>query len=400
MKMQFNSLDKQEYSGFRQELVAIIQARYTILGLVIAALGVVTGFILTSTVQIKGLDQPFTIQLLSPYLYSLILLPSMLITFLLTIHFRRIDAYLWARYEIEGGLLFQRAYDRFRVRGRFYPAYTQPLLWTYAVLTVFALCISLFVNFNTVLFRQQYWEWPLTGMLVLILGIFAFWVLVNKYAGRGVTRKYRRQWSDALNWLQSNPAAGATIAIFLDRDGVINENRDTGVTSLDFFKFIPKAKKALEKLSREGFTLVVVTNQPYIGNGQMTEEDLDAIHRHMEDEIWKAGGYIHKIYTCPHSENHQCQCRKPNTQLLERAAEELRVDLKKSWAIGDQVSDIKAGNNIGAQTILVLTGKGKEAQAEIAYTRELQPYEIARDIDEAADIIIKETRVRTKSKPN
>lgn len=399
--MQFNSLDEQEYSGFRRELVAIIQARYTILGLVIAALGVVTGFILTSTAQIIGLGQPFTIQLLSPYLYSLILLPSMLITFLLTIHFRRIDAYLWARYESEGGLLFQRAYDRFRARGRFHPAYTQPLLWTYAVLTVFALFISLFVNFNVVIFRQQYWEWPLTGMLVLILGIFTFWVLIDKYASRGLTQKYRRQWSDALNWLQSNPAAGATIAVFLDRDGVINENRDTGVTSLDFFKFIPKAKKALGKLSREGFSLVVVTNQPYIGNGQMTEEDLDAIHQHMEDEIWKAGGYVRKIYTCPHPENHQCQCRKPNTQLFERAAEELKVDLKKSWAIGDQVSDIKAGNNIGARTILVLTGKGKEARAEIAsYTRELQPYRIARDIGEAADIIVNEGRARFRSRPN
>lgn len=399
--MPYNSLDEQEYSGFRRELVAIIQARYTILGLVIAALGVVTGFILTSTAIIISFGQPFTIQLLSPYLYSLILLPSILITFLLTVHFRRIDAYLWARYESEGGLLFQRAYDRFRASCRFHPAYTQPLLWTYTLLAVFALSISLFVNFDVVTSRQQYWQWPLIGMLVLILGITALWVLIAKYAGRNLTQRYRRKWSDSLDYLQSNPAAGTTVAVFLDRDGVINENRDAGVTSLGLFKFIPKAKKALGKLSQEGFSLIVVTNQPYIGNHQMTEEDLDAIHQHMEDEIWKAGGYIRKIYTCPHPENHQCSCRKPNTRLFEQAAKELKVNLNKSWAIGDQVSDIKAGNDIGARTILVLTGEGEKARAEIAnYVRELQPYRIAHDIGEAADIIVKEDRATTSPKPN
>lgn len=394
--MPYNPLDEQEYSGFRRELVAIIQARYTILGLVIAALGVVTGFILTSTATIISFGQPFTIQLLSPYLYSLILLPSMLITFFLTVHFRRIDAYLWARYESEGGLLFQRAYDRFRARGRFHPAYTQPLLWTYTLLAVFALSVSLFVNFDVVISSQQYWQWPLIGMLVLVLGTIALWVFIDKYAGRGLTQRYRRQWSDALDYLQSNPTAGATVAVFLDRDGVINENREAGVTSLSLFKFIPKAKKALAKLSREGFSLIVVTNQPYIGNHQMTEEDLDAIHQHMQDEIWKASGYICKIYTCPHPENHQCSCRKPNTQLFEQAAKDLNIDLKQSWAIGDQKSDIEAGNRIGARTILVLTGEGKKTQADIKdYLQQPQPYRIARNIERAADIIVKEAQVRT-----
>ena len=174
-------------------------------------------------------------------------------------------------------------------------------------------------------------------------------------------------------------------------NGVINENKDAGVTSLSLFRFIPTAKAALSLLSRKGFRLVVVTNQPYIGNHQMTEKDLNKIHEYMDKEVWKAGGYIHGIYTCSHSEDSGCSCRKPNIQLFEQAAQELHINLKESWLIGDQMSDINAGHSIGARTILVLTGEGGKAKKEsIHYASDQQPYKIVRNIKEAAKFILKE----------
>lgn len=397
--MPHNSLEEQEYAGFRQEQTTIIQARYTILGFVIAALSIFTYYILTSSAEIPSSGQPFSIQLLSPYFYGLILLLSMIVTLLLTIHYRSIDAYLWAKYGHQGGLQFQRAYDYFRSSSKFNLAYTSPLVSAYVILFLFALFVSLFINWDIIFSLQSYWLYPLMGIIFLFLITLGFCLLMTKCAGRGLTHKYLVRWLSALDFLPNNPATVTTRAIFLDRDGVINENKEAGVTSLDLFKFIHNAEKALAKLTQQGYSLIVVTNQPYIDDNQMTEQELEAIHQHMKDEIEKAGGYIRKIYTCPHSENQQCSCRKPNTQLFKQAAKELKIDLKNSWAIGDQVSDIKAGNDIGGRTVLVLTGEGEKVQSELANNlEELQPYRIARDLSEAADIIMEEERVDCTTK--
>ena len=220
--MDSDSFEKQEYSAFRQELTTIVQARYTILGLIMVGLGVVTNYIVTSTAQITSFASPFKIQLLSPYFYTMLLVSGMLITYLLTVHYRRIDAYLWARYGSEQGLLFQSAYERFRLRGKFHPAYTGPLVWAYVIMTLFAVIVSLFVNYDVLFAGQQYWQIPLAGILLLILLTIGFWFATSQYASRVLARIYYKQWLDAINHAQRQPTSINEVAVFLDRDGGVN----------------------------------------------------------------------------------------------------------------------------------------------------------------------------------
>lgn len=387
------TLEEEEYSAFRQELITIVGARYTILGLAIAGLGIITGIIFPRTATTSIAGTPFAVELLLPYLYATILLPSMLITFLLTVHYRRIDAYLWARYEREDEPAFQTAYERFRLRGKFHPAYTTPLIWTYFMLSAFAILISLYANWNVVRHIQVHWEWPVGGMSALLLITTVFLVLMSNYGQRPLTRRYRIQWVQTLDFIRDYVKTKQKGAIFLDRDGVINQNREAGVTSLSQFEFINGAKRALAKLTENEFVLVIVTNQPYVGNNEMTEDDLNTIHKDMKEKIWKSGGYIRKIYTCTHPNDFQCSCRKPGTQLFFQASRELNIDLKQSWVIGDQMSDIEAGIKIGARTVLVRTGEGEKEQVRIKESaQEMRPDIIVRDIKEAANIIIRKAQ--------
>ena len=388
-----NKLEQQEYPAFRDELNTIVASRYTILGLAIAVLGIITGFIFPRTGSTEAAGMPFPIERLLPCLYIIVLLPCMYITYYMTIHYRRVDAYLWSRFESENEPSFQMAYSKFRQRERGHTAYTKPLIWTYIMLALFAIGVSFFVNYEVVVHRESFWEWPVAGMSGLLLLSIAFYRLMSENAMRRRTRSYQMLWTQTLDYVRDLPKTGPKGAVFLDRDGVINQNREDGVTSLDQFKFIDRAKLALAELTENGFMLVVVTNQPYVGNDKMTEDDLNMIHRNMREEIWKGGGYIRKIYTCTHLDDFQCSCRKPGTQLFFQASRELNIDLKKSWVIGDQMSDIEAGIKIGARTVLVRTGEGEKEQARINnYAQEMRPYRIVRDIKEAADIIIKKAQ--------
>jgi len=127
------------------------------------------------------------------------------------------------------------------------------------------------------------------------------------------------------------------------------------------------AAKAIKKINDSDFLAIIITNQPMIAKGFMTEETLDEIHKKLETELGRAGAKIDAIYYCPHHPEKgfsgeilelkiKCKCRKPEIGLFLKAKEEFNIDLKNSYLIGDKISDILAGKRAGCKTILVKTG--------------------------------------------
>ena len=147
-------------------------------------------------------------------------------------------------------------------------------------------------------------------------------------------------------------------AVFLDRDGVIVENRVGYVRSVAEVRFIPGALEALARLAQSGRLIVIVTNQSAIGRGLLTRETADAINACVVAAIESAGGRVDGLYLCPHRPDENCRCRKPAPGLLLDAARDLSIDLAASVLIGDALSDVQAAQAAGAQSILVLSGRG------------------------------------------
>ena len=152
-------------------------------------------------------------------------------------------------------------------------------------------------------------------------------------------------------------------AVFLDRDGVIIENRSDYVKSWEELCFLPGAFKSLRRLGQSEYALVLVTNQSVVGRGTISLEQAMEINRRIIAEIEAQGGRIDASYLCPHRPDERCDCRKPAPGMLLQAAEELGLDLTRSYAIGDAASDIEAAWAAGVRGILVLTGRGREQVA-------------------------------------
>lgn len=147
----------------------------------------------------------------------------------------------------------------------------------------------------------------------------------------------------------------AVPAVFLDRDGTINEEVEY-LHEPEKFKLLPNVLKGLKKLQNMGYRLVIVTNQGAIGLGYYTKEDFYRVNRRMFQDFAPAGVNIDKIYFCPHNAAENCACRKPNTELIDRAVRDLNIDLSNSFIIGDKTSDLETGRRAGIRTILVKTG--------------------------------------------
>ena len=177
-------------------------------------------------------------------------------------------------------------------------------------------------------------------------------------------------------------------AIFLDRDGVICENRPNHVKNWGEFEFLPGVKKSLAMLSRLGLPIIIVTNQAVIGRGMVTVETLEDIHRRMAAEIAAHGGRIDRLIYCPHRPEDECDCRKPKPGMLLQAAAEMGIDLTQSYLIGDATSDIQAGQRVGCRTFLVLTGRGVEQSIPALHSAERHFVTIASDLREVADHIL------------
>lgn len=143
-----------------------------------------------------------------------------------------------------------------------------------------------------------------------------------------------------------------TKAVFLDRDGVINQKGPDGeyVTRWEDFHFLPGVIEAIARLNKAGFCVVIVTNQRCVAKGLLTEEALELLHRRMTDQLARAGATIDAIYYCPHELEPPCCCRKPAPGMLLEAARSRNLDLAASWMIGDSNSDIQAGKNAGCRT--------------------------------------------------
>ena len=152
-------------------------------------------------------------------------------------------------------------------------------------------------------------------------------------------------------------------AVFLDRDGTINE--DIGdLFTVKKLRFVPRAIDAL-KLLQERFLLFIITNQAGIGKGNFKESDFLKFNKEYLIILNKEGIKIKETYYCPHTEEDNCVCRKPKTYFVDIAREKYNLNLKESFIIGDHPSDVEIGNRTQMKSIFLLTGHGKEHVDEI-----------------------------------
>tara|TARA_B100002003_G_C13922147_1_gene448331 strand:- start:1 stop:555 length:555 start_codon:yes stop_codon:yes gene_type:complete len=156
-------------------------------------------------------------------------------------------------------------------------------------------------------------------------------------------------------------------AVFLDRDGVITQEPPHYAHRLDQLVLIPKSGDAIRLLNEDGFMVVIVSNQAGIAHGYYQEEDTVSFNQALGGKLTEAGARIDAVYYCPHHpeanvEGYRldCDCRKPKPGLLLKAEKELDINMKRSFMVGDKLSDIEAGKRAGCKTVLVKTGYGGE----------------------------------------
>lgn len=188
-------------------------------------------------------------------------------------------------------------------------------------------------------------------------------------------------------------------AIFLDRDGTIND--EVGyLDSADKLRIIPAAFEAVRLINASSMKAVVITNQAGVAKGLFTEEFVRKINGQIQSAFLAQGALINRFYFCPHHPTEGidpyrliCDCRKPEPGLLLQAAVDLNIDLARSYVIGDRLRDIETAHRAGAKGVLVMTGYGQDLMQEAGPDRanELnQPDYIAQDILEAVHWILKD----------
>lgn len=151
--------------------------------------------------------------------------------------------------------------------------------------------------------------------------------------------------------------------IILDRDGVINFDSAQFIKSPDEWKPIPGSLEAIARLTREGWRVVVATNQSGLARGLFEMTTLNAIHAKMHKAVAQAGGRIEAVFYCPHAADTNCDCRKPKPGLFNEIAARYGRDLSGVPAVGDSLRDLQAAMGVGAKPILVRTGKGEKTLA-------------------------------------
>ena len=172
--------------------------------------------------------------------------------------------------------------------------------------------------------------------------------------------------------------------ILLDRDGVINQDSDHYVKSPSEWKALPGSIEAIARLHQADYRIVVATNQSGIGRGLFDMATYNAMNDKMMEMVFRQGGRIDALFFCPHTAEEGCNCRKPKTGMFEEIALRYHTDLKGVPCVGDSLRDLQAGEAVGAQPILVLTGKGKRTEKEGGMPRKTQIYadlaEVARHL--------------------
>lgn len=183
-------------------------------------------------------------------------------------------------------------------------------------------------------------------------------------------------------------------AVFLDRDGTINEEIGP-IQRPDLMRPIPGAAEALKRLGEEGYLRIVVSNQARVARGDATEELVEATHQRLLQLLRDAGGEMEAFYYCPHHPQEgyfpyrrACLCRKPATGLIEQAAFEQQVDMERSYVVGDKVSDMLLADRLGLPSVLVLTGYGRESLDRLHTAGGPMPAHTARDLLGATEWIV------------
>ncbi len=155
--------------------------------------------------------------------------------------------------------------------------------------------------------------------------------------------------------------------VFLDRDGVINQDSPDYIKSPSEFHFIPQSPEAIAWLTRNGFDVIIITNQSAIGREMITRATLEAIFDKMQAGVEQAGGRIKDIFFCPHIPGAGCACRKPLPGLIGQAVHRYAIDPANALMVGDSAKDIECGRAAGCdKTILVATGNGQKAARALA----------------------------------
>jgi len=142
-------------------------------------------------------------------------------------------------------------------------------------------------------------------------------------------------------------------SVFLDRDGVLNKNKDDYVKHISELEIFPFISESIKKLQSVGFKIIVITNQSAINRGLMTEKHLNEIHERIQSFLIQHNTKIDYFYYCPHTPTENCSCRKPKTGLLLKAIDDFSIDVNNSWFIGDRDSDIQAGESVGCKTLKI-----------------------------------------------
>jgi D-glycero-D-manno-heptose 1,7-bisphosphate phosphatase len=197
-----------------------------------------------------------------------------------------------------------------------------------------------------------------------------------------------------------NPQSAINRAIFLDRDGTLNEE-DGHITSPDRFRLYSFAAEAVRLINQSGWKAIVSTNQSGVARNYFSEATLLEIHERMEESLRLQGALIDAIYYCAHHPDYgsppyrlDCDCRKPKPGLVERAARDFNLDLNRCYAIGDRYRDIEAGHAAGARGVMVMTGFGRKECETDRWRWPRQPDHVAEDLLEAVKWILEAEKVK------
>lgn len=183
---------------------------------------------------------------------------------------------------------------------------------------------------------------------------------------------------------------GGGSAIFIDRDGVINQRRpDDYVLDWSQFVFVPGIREALRQLTTLGLPLIVISNQAAVGKGLLSLNDLREITTRMQQLLLKDGIVLAAAYYCPHRSEDGCGCRKPKPGLLVAAAEDFEVDLARSVFIGDSITDVGAAEAVGVQPLVFAIGRDALSSNFVSEAMEIPA---ARTAQELFDQVV--TRLR------
>ena len=144
-----------------------------------------------------------------------------------------------------------------------------------------------------------------------------------------------------------------TKAIFLDRDGVINQERKDYVKKLDEFKILDKIADAINIIKSHGFLVIIITNQSAINRKLVSVETLNKIHEKLQSYLEKYDTSFDQVYFCPHMPSENCECRKPKPGLIIQAVTDFKIDLSQSYMIGNSETDVQAATNAGCKGILL-----------------------------------------------